>query len=992
MHDVDSVRGRTLLLALVIGVGAQVLGLCDRASAGGESAVPRSTNDTAVHALETAFPGIVVNRDRFGRAILTGTPMGTAHGPDRALDLWLESHAAALAIHPDSLELLYVSDLSGGRATVFAYRPAMNLTDGRVAEIEGGAVRFIVRRIDEPSGEEATYSVTYAAAHTALVPDAGFPAVTIPAAQAETIARLALGSVLDSMTLGSVTFGSARLVIVPSATSRADSVLAWHVSAESEFSANGESVDPGSVTVRIDPATGAVLEIRDERLHVDVSGSVEALVSPAPLPDLQTNPPVAVPLSRVQVSLAGGATVLTESDGTFTLPNGASAPVSVEVALIGEWVSVEDLTGAPFSFSMPVTPPGGGTLLLDAQGDELLQAQLNGYHFTTRAHDFVRTYTVAGIPDIDVAIPCRVNLNDTCNANYDPNSERINFFLSGDGCENSAFSSVISHEYGHFVVDQLNLSQGAFGEGFGDVLAMFIDNDPLIGREFEGPGTVVRDPVLANIQYPCSGGVHLCGQILGAVWWKIREQFAFSSGDAAGLEEARQLFVDWSLITLGGAGGSSAHPQTALEVLAVDDDDSTLQNGTPRFPQICAAFAEHSIDCPPFPPVIFSYPLGLPTQITPGVATALRVLITDGTETHLSTTVLLHLRSVGSPSFVEVPGSSLGGGEFEFEIPEQTCGGAIEFSISVETLEGSTHSSPVAGEFEPFSVAVFDEVTTILTDDFETDSGWTVGSTTDNATTGVWERVVPVGTGAAPGADHSEPGTTCFVTGQGLVNGSLGANDVDNGSTTLVSPLLNLTGGDSYEISYWRWYSNEIGAAPNSDVLIVEISGDDGTSWVLVETVGPTGIESSGGWFEHRFDVATFVAPTATTRVRFVASDVGDPSLVEAAMDDFVVVRRECSPSGFPDPPEFRRGDTTGNFELNIGDVVLVLAYMFTTGSISCIDAADMNDSGDLNLVDAMALLQYLYSTGNPLPPPFLGCGPDPTEDTLDCAIEPSCP
>ena len=60
----------------------------------------------------------------------------------------------------------------------------------------------------------------------------------------------------------------------------------------------------------------------------------------------------------------------------------------------------------------------------------------------------------------------------------------------------------------------------------------------------------------------------------------------------------------------------------------------------------------------------------------------------------------------------------------------------------------------------------------------------------------------------------------------------------------------------------------------------------DGTNWVRVETVGPTGSEVVGGWIFHSFIVTDFVPLSATVRVRFRASDLGLGSLVEAAIDD----------------------------------------------------------------------------------------------------------
>ena len=81
---------------------------------------------------------------------------------------------------------------------------------------------------------------------------------------------------------------------------------------------------------------------------------------------------------------------------------------------------------------------------------------------------------------------------------------------------------------------------------------------------------------------------------------------------------------------------------------------------------------------------------------------------------------------------------------------------------------------------------------TVLIDSFEMDRGWTVDPS-DTATAGRWERADPAGTyvGSAPVQpedDHTPaPGVQCYVTGA-AAGASPGANDVDNGTTTLSSP------------------------------------------------------------------------------------------------------------------------------------------------------------------------------------------------------------
>lgn len=191
-------------------------------------------------------------------------------------------------------------------------------------------------------------------------------------------------------------------------------------------------------------------------------------------------------------------------------------------------------------------------------------------------------------------------------------------------------------------------------------------------------------------------------------------------------------------------------------------------------------------------------------------------------------------------------------------------------------------------------------VRTVAFYDFEAGAqGWGVGSL-NNATTGEWSDGDPIGTSAQPENDYSvDPGTRCWFTGQGSPGGSIGENDVDGGSTSLVSPSFDLSTAQTATIRYARWYSNDEGGSANDDIFQVDLSDDGGNSWVSAEVVGPAGAGTSGGWQEIELVVDQFVSLTANVRVRFIASDLNGGSIVEAAIDDVEVLAAElptCPP------------------------------------------------------------------------------------------------
>ena len=243
--------------------------------------------------------------------------------------------------------------------------------------------------------------------------------------------------------------------------------------------------------------------------------------------------------------------------------------------------------------------------------------------------------------------------------------------------------------------------------------------------------------------------------------------------------------------------------------------------------------------------------------------------------------------------FVSQPLPFIGSDTFRATFPAAACPSVIDYYFEFPLVSGSTALAPSSGAAAAYSAQAI-ERNIVFTDDLEATSGWTAGLAGDTATTGVWVLVDPIGTAAQPEDDHSAIGAQCWVTGQGTPGGSIGSNDVDGGSTTLLTPIIDMSALNDPTVSYYRWYSNDQGAAPNADVFVIEISNNGGSSWSLVESVGPDGSGTAGGWIQNVFRVSSVVTPTSQMRMRFIASDLGSGSIVEAAIDDFEVSDVNC--------------------------------------------------------------------------------------------------
>mgnify|MGYP001468946946 CR=1 FL=1 len=865
------VSGATGLAAAVLAFAAGTAFGADAASRPGfgGAAAP------ALEALEQAYPGVRTHLEGAHNRYVYGVPMTQGATPDAAAEAYLAQFAATLGIDAADLELDRAHDISNNRFTVFAYKQTM---EG--LPVEGGVAKILVNN--------ELGRVVFASSKVAERPAGGFadPAVesetAIAIAGANPMYRSYGGWTIPELVVWSDTFGRRT-------------TLAWKF-------AGGVNI-PGNFQWRtffVDAANGVILESRDEVHTIDVSGNVQGFGTPGVTAHRAANPPTNLVMPKVRMTITGGNNAFTNSSGNYTISHGGSTPVTVTSNVsAGQWVNVNPNGVAEVSVSGSVTPPGPGNFIFNNGSNvEANVAQVNAFIHTTLTHDFIKD-RAPSFTGIDIAIPANTGVSGSCNAFFTTSGgPSINFYNAGGGCNNTAFSTVIAHEYGHYIVNQLGLGQYGFGEGYGDTMGVLMYDVGIVGEFFTTGGGFVRNLTDGSPDWSsseCTSGTHNCGETLGGSWYFIKEQFKSFYGTSAGMDNVRQLGVDWSMITNGGANGHGAHPGTAIEILTVDDDNGNLADGSPNYSRICAGMANHNIVCPTILPMAFTYPEGRPTEVTPGEVTEFPVHVagiasspTPGTGRVIyqinGGTVVNNLMTETAPN------------QYTVSLPAVDCGDSISYYVIVQGSPANGFSPDGAPTARFTAVGSYGTTITTFQDSMESNLGWTAGVAGDTATTGVWTRVNPNGTAAQPEDDHTAaPGVTCFVTGQGAVGGGVGDNDVDGGVTTLMSPAIDLAGTAGATISYWRWYSNTAGAAPNADVFTVQVS-NNGTTWVTVETVGPTGPQTSGGWFFNEFNVANYVTPTSNVRVRFRAEDAGSGSIVEAAVDDFKVTVLDCTP------------------------------------------------------------------------------------------------
>ncbi len=873
------------------------------------AAAQRSSPLASARELLRQYPGVRYVRDG-GVQAYYGRAMTQAATPDDAAELWLLDHASSFGVADPQLVLIRRLDVAYGRFTAFVYAQTI---DGLPVEygmltllvLNDGTPRVVLAeaRLARPSGQRAT--------------------VRVPADQAIASVRtladyqhLPVWSDATQVYLGAG--GTARRV--------------WKFVGEQPRLTAREKY-----TFFVDVTTGRLVDVRNEVLQAEISGTVQGNATPGDAPDTASNPPVPAPMPKIEVR-AGSVQTFTDSNGNYVLTGiGGTVTVSTDVST-GQWVDINNQAGGDLSLSQSVTPPGPGDFLFNPSPSQFTTAQVNAFIHTTLSHDFIADRS--SFTGLDIRLPVNVNIADVCNAFFDGSS--TNFFQSGSGCVNTAYSTVVAHEYGHFIINQLGLPQGPFGEGYGDTIAVLLYDTGIIGRDFAGPGNHVRNVDTADQQYPCSNfDPHVCGQTLAGIWFDIMRGFEATYGNATGLEMARQLSVDWITTTVGPPDSdNSAGPITAVEVLTLDDDDGNLDNGTPHAGLICTAFENHGIDCP-IPPVAFDFPDGLPDVLTPGQPTTIRVNVGDGQASPVPGTGTVSYRIGSSGSFTTVAMTELSPNHYEATLPAANCPETVQFFFTVDTNAGPASSPVNAPNSTHAATAAFGTVT-VFADNFETDQGWT---TSGNASTGQWERGIPVGCNRGDPSSDFDGSGRCYLTENDPIDCN---SDVDNGTVRLISPSLDLSAFAEARIRYARWFNNSAGASPFEDVFDVEVRSAGG-AWVRVERVGPSGNEVSGGWFTHSFNVGDFVPLSNDVQVRFVTADLGNGSIVEAAVDAFTVTGFDCNAPNCP-------GDLDGDLDVDLNDLSVLLANFGTTSGADPADG-DLDGDGDVDLTDLSNLL-----------------------------------
>lgn len=710
---------------------------------------------------------------------------------------------------------------------------------------------------------------------------------------------------------------------------------------------SGDQTSPAGYQERlfvIDAANGAILFHEDQVLTEDVSGNVSGQTTDLPGAAECFNENSA-PMPYASVNIQGQGTFYTDVNGNYTLPNAGTDPVIVESRLTGRRFVISDQAGAPPVLSQGVTPPGPADFVHNsANSSEFVRASVNSYINANRVRDMVVAANPS-YPTIGTQINMGVNtnINQNCNAFYSPAGQTLNFYRAGGGCNNTGFGDVVHHEYGHHVVQMGGSGQGQYGEGMGDCLGILVTDQSELGVGFQSCATGIRT---ANntMQYPCSGEIHFCGQLISGCVWDTRNLLQ-ASEPVNYLSIIRSLTVN----SVPLHTGTEIAPSIYTTFITLDDDDANLANGTPHCYEITRGFALHSMSTGALSVTAFQYPSGRPATVLSNTPTTVPVNVVPGTcPAVIDNTGKLYYRIGTSGPFTQVAMNHLGANQYEAVLPAAECLSTIQYYVSVDRVPSGVIYDPAIPASAVHSAFVVDGFNTVADYDFESNPGWAVSGTVAD---GPWDANpgVPVNCARGdPPADYDGSGQ-CWLTDNSAANAC--NSDVDGGSTTLTSQVIDISALADPQVSYARWYSNTFGADPQNDIFTVEVSDNGGSSWSPLEIVGPTtgslNPEVSGGWVVKSYRIADFVSVTSQFRIRFVASDLNSGSVIEAGIDAFKIFDYICPP-----PCPGATGDINDDTMADGSDIQRFVDAMMGTATPDEVCAGDFNENQQLDTGD----------------------------------------
>ena len=551
-----------------------------------------------------------------------------------------------------------------------------------------------------------------------------------------------------------------------------------------------------------------------------------------------TDPLSNVPLANVLVRVQGTSqSAYTDANGDFSISNGGTAPKTVLVDLEGlhsDRVRVSQ--GTQMTTATVVTP---GTPALIQFGSPAMglfeRSQTTTYYYTDKANVWLRSLVPAEGSRMDTMSGMRplVNINDSCNAYY--TGFTINFFHESATCNQTSFSTIIYHEWGHGLDAAFGgISQtDGLSEGWGDILGLYGFRTPYLGESFRISGGYLRTG-LNNRTYPAAAGagVHTQGQTWMGFAWDVSTNLVNQLGTTQGWDTAINLIIP-SIVA-----DATDQPSAVLRVFIIDDDDGNLNNGSPHFNALEAAAVKRTLPYPQIPvanvthtPVADSEDLRVSRIVTVEIEPLIAPF--PGVEVVYHTTPTTEARRLMMPT-----GNP---NEWVGLLPAPLEGVPASYHFEAWNLVGNRLRFPDDSDFPYYSGK-------LLYDDLErAEKGWTH---VEIATQDDWQRGFPTGqSGTSNGVGWADPfGSASGSESYGNDIGPSGFNGAyqANVENYLRSPAISTLGKTGITLRFNRWLTVE-----RNDVASILVNGVEvwrnspsthhlDTAWTAVELPIPS--------------------------------------------------------------------------------------------------------------------------------------------------------
>ncbi|HJP02144.1 MAG TPA: hypothetical protein QF764_10285 [Planctomycetota bacterium] len=669
---------------------------------------------------------------------------------------------------------------------------------------------------------------------------------------------------LPATTISDPTLGIAQHIV----DGRRAPLLVWEV----DVRWHDAGSEPEGRTLWIDAMDGSFVRSVTNIHNFDVGGTVSSMSTPGTLPDSGTNPEQSFPAAYGRVTSSAG-TVTTDAAGNFNFP-GASGPLNCTFEYLGTYTNVNNDSGAEYTLNVNLSGTGNA-IAMNPSPSEHTTAQANAFRGINSLRDFIRSIDPTD-DTADFQATANCNLNQNCNAYFDGGS--VNFYTTGGGCPNTAYSTVITHEMGHWLNVRYGTGNGndGMGEGNSDVYAMYQYDTPIVGENFCGNGCHVRNgnntrQLCADDTTGCHGGVHDSGEVWMGTAWKIRNYLNLTHGNAAGDAIANGLFSGW----LNVYNQSQIVPVIETQWLTLDDTDGNIENGTPNHDDIDQGFLDHGFPGHDVAAIIITGVTELPDTLDESGPYTVNANIDAELNPPLQS-AFLHYRTNEGP-WNQTPMINVGGDDYTADIPGQSAPAYVDYYIAATDAANTGETYPEGAPANSLTFRV--GIIVLLFDDFETpdDNGWThdtFGDTSNDQDD--WQHGPVFGDSDDPDAAYS--GTQCWGNDLGPTgwNGAY-QNNVHN---YLRSPVLDCSAAADTRLRFRRWLHVQNGSA---DQALVKVNG------VTVYANPTSGNTEDPAWLEIEIDISDIADGDPAVQVEFSLQTNGTITNGGWNIDDFEV-------------------------------------------------------------------------------------------------------